>query len=497
MSENLLEMREITKIYPGVIALDKAGFSVKKGEVHALLGENGAGKSTLIKILAGAVQPDGGTISLEGRELGRYTPHEAIDMGISVIYQEFNLVDKMTVEENIFFGKELRNGAFLDQKSMLKQSRDVLETVNCDIDPRTRVSDLSVAYQQMVEIAKAVMNRAKIIVMDEPSAALSNRELETLFSLIRKFKSEGTSVIYISHRMEEIFEIADRVTVFRDGKYVDTRLTRETDKNELIKLMVGRSLSDDYPKNEHPGDKVLLKAVGITNHKLKNISFELRENEILGITGLVGAGRTELVRAIFGADEYLGEIYLKGEKVSIKSPWDAIAHGMSFLPEDRKQQGVLLEMSVKFNISIASMKKISDRGFLSTREESTLVDEYIQAINIKTPNVEQKAKNLSGGNQQKMILAKWLVCDSDIIIFDEPTRGIDVGAKQEIYQLMNRLVSQGKSIIIVSSELPELIGMSDRVLVMHEGSVTGVFDRSEVTQELILEKASAEGSVAV
>ena len=278
---------------------------------------------------------------------------------------------------------------------------------------------------------------------------------------------------------------------------MDTKLIGETDKNELIRLMVGRSLSNDYPKNERPGSEVLLKAVGITNNKLKNISFELRKNEILGITGLVGAGRTELIRAIFGADEYIGEIYLRGEKVGIRSPWDAIAHGISFLPEDRKQQGVLLEMSVKFNISIVSLKKVSDRGFPNRRKEDELVSEYIKAINIKTPGAEQKAKNLSGGNQQKVILAKWLACDSDIIIFDEPTRGIDVGTKQEIYQLMNRLVAEGKSIIIVSSELPELIGMSDRVLVMHEGSVTGVFDRSEVTQELILEKASAEGSVAV
>lgn len=493
MSDNLLEMKGITKFYPGVVALDHVDFSVKPGEVHALLGENGAGKSTLIKILAGAEQRDEGEIWFDGQSYDRYSPHDAIEMGISVIYQEFNLVSKMTVEENIFLGKEYRNGIFTDKKAMLQKARQVIEPLGGDIDPKVKVSDLSVAYQQLVEISKAIINKSKIVVMDEPSAALSLNELEILFKLIRQFKSEGTSVIYISHRLEEVFEIADRVSVFRDGKYVATKQVAETNKDQLITLMVGRELSGDYPQNDQKSDDVILKVHGITNNKLKNISFELHRNEILGITGLVGAGRTELVRAIFGADPYLGDIYIKGEKVDIRSPQDAISHGISFLPEDRKRNGILLEMPVRFNMSIASIKKFARYGLVNRVKENETVQKFVDAIQIKTPDLEQKAKNLSGGNQQKVILGKWLACDSDIIIFDEPTRGIDVGAKQEIYLLMNQLVREGKSIILVSSELPEIIGMSDRVLVIYEGAITAVLDKSELSQELILSKASSEG----
>jgi len=492
MSDNLLEMKGITKIYPGVVALDRVNFSVKPGEVHALLGENGAGKSTLIKILAGAEVRDEGEIWFDGQLYDLYSPHDAIEMGISVIYQEFNLVNKMTVEENIFLGREHRNGIFVDKKAMIQKAREVMEPLGGDIDPRVKVSSLSVAYQQIVEIAKAVLNRAKLIVMDEPSAALSLNELEILFKLIRRLKGEGTSIIYISHRLEEVFEIADRVSVFRDGKYVATKLVPETNKDELITLMVGRELSGEYPQNDQKSDEVILKVEGITNDKLRNISFALYRNEILGITGLVGAGRTELLRAIFGADPFIGDIYVKGEKVDIRSPQDAIGHGISYLPEDRKQNGILLEMPVRFNMSIASLKKYSRSGFVNRALENEAVQKFVDAIRIKTPDLEQKAKNLSGGNQQKVILGKWLACDSDIIIFDEPTRGIDVGAKQEIYLLMNLLVQQGKSIILVSSELPEIIGMCDRVLVMNEGVVTAELDKRELSQELILTKASIQ-----
>jgi ribose transport system ATP-binding protein len=337
------------------------------------------------------------------------------------------------------------------------------------------------------------MNRAKIIVMDEPSAALSLRELDILFGLIRRLKSEGTSIIYISHRLEEVFEIADRVSVFRDGRYVATKQVSETNKDQLITLMVGRELSGDFPQNDQKMDEVVLKVQGITNEKLRNISFELHRNEILGITGLVGAGRTELVRAIFGADPFLGEIYIKGEKADIHTPQDAIQYGISYLPEDRKQNGILLEMPVRFNMSIASLNKFARYGFVNRVMEIAAVQKYVDAIRIKTPDLEQKAKNLSGGNQQKVILGKWLACESDIIIFDEPTRGIDVGAKQEIYLLMNQLVQEGKSIIIVSSELPEIIGMCDRVLVMCEGKITAELQKQELSQELILAKASSEG----
>jgi ribose transport system ATP-binding protein len=495
MNDYLLEMKGITKIYPGVVALDKVDFSVKRGEVHALLGENGAGKSTLIKILAGAEQRDEGEIWFDGQSYAQYTPNDAIQMGISVIYQEFNLVSKMTIEENIFLGKEIHNGLFVDKKAMTQKAREVFEPLGGAIDPGVKVSDLSVAYQQLVEISKAILNRSKIIIMDEPSAALSLNELEILFNLIRRLKSEGTSIIYISHRLEEVFEIADRVSVFRDGRYVGTKLVSETNKDNLISMMVGRELSGDYPQNEQKRGEVVLKAQGITSDKLREVSFELYRNEILGITGLVGAGRTELLRAIFGADPYLGDIYIRGEKAEIRSPQDAIRYGISFLPEDRKTDGILLEMPVRFNMSIASLKKFARNGFVNRGKENATVQLFVDAIRIKTPDLEQKAKNLSGGNQQKVILGKWLACDSDIIIFDEPTRGIDVGAKQEIYLLMNQLVKEGKSIILVSSELPEIIGMSDRVLVMYNGAITAELDKSELTQELILSKASSEGEV--
>jgi len=496
MSDNLLEMKGITKAYPGVVALDQVNFSVKRGEVHALLGENGAGKSTLIKILAGAVERDEGEIWFDGQYYDHYSPHDAIQLGISVIYQEFNLVSKMSIEENIFLGKEYRKGIFADKQAMLQKAREVFGLLAGDIDPSEKVSNLSVAYQQLVEISKAILNRAKLIVMDEPSAALSTRELDILYKLIRQFKSEGSSVIYISHRIEEVFEIADRVSVFRDGKYVDTKLVSDTNKERLISLMVGRELSGEFPQNNQKSDEVILKVQGITNHKLRNISFELRRNEILGITGLVGAGRTELVRSIFGADPCIGDIYIKGEKADIHSPQDAIRYGISYLPEDRKQNGILLEMTVRFNMSIASLKKFSRYGFVNRVTENETVQKFVDAIRIKTPDLEQKCKNLSGGNQQKVVLGKWLACDSDIIIFDEPTRGIDVGAKQEIYYLMNQLVQEGKSIIIVSSELPEIIGMCDRVLVICDGIITAELEKRELSQELILSKAYPGGVAA-
>ncbi len=496
MSNDLLEMKGITKVFPGVVALDQANFSVKRGEVHALLGENGAGKSTLIKILSGAVERDEGEIWFDGRSCGHYSPHDAIQMGISVIYQEFNLVSKMSIEENIFLGKEVRKGIFADKQSMLQKAREVFNPLAGNIDPNEKISNLSVAYQQLVEISKAILNRAKLIVMDEPSAALSTRELDILYKLIRQLKSEGTSVIYISHRLEEVFEIADRVSVFRDGKYVDTKMVSETNKEELISLMVGRKLSGKFPQNNQKCDEVILKVQGLTNHKLRDITFELRRNEILGITGLIGAGRTELVRSIFGADPFIGDIYVKGVKADIRSPQDAIRYGICYLPEDRKTNGILLEMSVRFNMSIASIKKFARHGFVNQEMENATVQKFVDALRIKTPSLEQKSKNLSGGNQQKVILGKWLSCESDIIIFDEPTRGIDVGAKQEIYSLMNQLVQEGKSIIIVSSELPEVIGMCDRVLVICNGIITAELDKWELSQELILEKACSEGEPA-
>lgn len=496
MSDSLLEMKGITKAFPGVLALDQADFSVKRGEVHALLGENGAGKSTLIKILAGALERDGGEIWFDGKSYGDYSPHDAIEMGISVIYQEFNLISKMSIEENIFLGREAHKGIFADKQAMLQKAREVFRPLAGEIDPSEKVSNLSVAYQQLVEISKAILNQAKLIVMDEPSAALSTRELDILYALIRKLKSEGTSIIYISHRLEEVFEIADRVSVFRDGKYVSTKMVPDTNKEELISLMVGRKLSGKFPQNNQKRGEVILKVHELTNTKVRDISFELRRNEILGITGLVGSGRTEIVRSIFGADPYIGDIYVKGKKAEIRSPQDAIRYGISYLPEDRKTNGILLEMSVRFNMSIACIRKFARHGFVDQKLESESVQKFVDAIRIKTPSLEQKSKNLSGGNQQKAILGKWLACESDIIIFDEPTRGIDVGAKQEIYLLMNQLVQEGKSIIIVSSELPEVIGMCDRVLVICNGTISAELDKRELSQELILAKACSEGEPA-
>ena len=490
----LLEMKNITKLYPGVVALNKVNFSLGRGEVHALVGENGAGKSTLIKILAGAVDYEEGAIVFDGKTCGKYTPNEALNMGISVIYQEFNLINHMTVEENIFFGRELttRDGKskFLNKKAMQQKTKEVFASLGLDIDPKAPVASLNVGYQQLTEIAKAILYDAKVIVMDEPSATLTTHEMKTLFKLIRQLKENGTSIIYISHRMEEIFEIADRVTVLRDGTYIDTKNVSETTPAELIKLMVGRELTGTYPINDACTDEIVLEVKDLLNEKVRFASLYLKKGEILGISGLVGAGRTEVGRIIAGADPYLGEIYLRGQPVKIKSPRDAIRHGIALLPEDRKTQGVILRMGVDLNTSMAAIDKVSNGIWMDDKKEKELVTEYVNALKIKTPSTSQLVGNLSGGNQQKVILAKWLASNVDIFIFDEPTRGIDVGAKAEIYELMNRLVKQGKSIIMISSELPELIGMSDRVYVMHEGEVVGELQKDELDQEKILTLAS-------
>ncbi len=490
MGENVLEMRKIVKRYPGVVALNGVDFMVKKGEGHALLGENGAGKSTLIKILAGSVQCDEGTICFDSKEYAGYTPFQALQMGISVIYQEFNLISKMSVEKNIFFGRELHKQYFSDEKAMYNRTKEIFASLGVEIDPEENIANLSVAYQQLTEIAKAILYDAKIIVMDEPSATLTENELKNLFKLIKRLKEQGTTVIYISHRLEEIFEIADRLTVLRDGELVGTKAVADTNQEELIRMMVGRSLTGEYPENNSVQETCVLEVKNLTNSKIRGVSFALRKGEILGLTGLVGAGRTELVRALFGADEYEGEIFVEGKRVTIRSPLDAIRNGISLLPEDRKAQGVLLEMGVEFNASLPILPSIACFGFVNRVKERELVQKYVRAIRIKTPTLEQKVKNLSGGNQQKVIIAKWMLKNCSIFIFDEPTRGIDVGAKKEIYDLMNQLVKEGKSIIMVSSELPELLGMSDRVLVMAHGEITGELPKQQADQEKILAMSS-------
>lgn len=492
--ENILEMRQITKLYPGVVALDHVDFSLAKGEVHAIVGENGAGKSTLIKILAGATDYNEGSIFYDGELRNKYNPHEALNMGISVIYQEFNLINNMTIEENIFFGREVRkNGGksrFLDKKEMYRRTKEVFDKLGLEIDPKAEVSSLNIGHQQLAEIAKAVAYDAKIIVMDEPSATLTNNELELLFKLIDKLKKEGTSIIYISHRMEEIFSIADRVTVLRDGKYIKTMDVKDTSTEELIKLMVGRELGGQYPARTSTAGETVLEAKNLKNSKVDDVSFYLKKGEILGLSGLVGAGRTEVGRIIAGADPYTGEIILNGKTIKLKSPKDAIRLGIALLPEDRKTQGVILRMPVDLNTSMAALDKISDGPWMDFKKEKELVEDYVRLLKIKTPSIKRMTGNLSGGNQQKVILAKWLASQVDIFIFDEPTRGIDVGAKKEVYELMSELVAQGKSIIMISSELPELIGMSDRAYVMYSGRIVAELSKEELDQERIITLAS-------
>ena len=494
MDNNIvLKMEKICKYYPGVTALDHVDFELRKGEVHALLGENGAGKSTLCKIIAGAQPMDDGSFCLDGEQIRTLTPQSAKDKGVSMIYQEFNLVPYLKVYENMFLGKEIERGIYADKRAMIRKTREVFERFHIEIDPNSRISDLSNAYKQQVEIAKAVLENAKVLIMDEPTAPLGNREVENLFEMIRTLKSEGVSIIYISHRLEELFEISDRITVMRDGQYIETLNTKDTNKSALVKLMVGRDLSEDYPQRSTPiGEEVLrVEHLSTVETKLHDVSFTLHKGEILGFAGLVGAGRTEVMRALFGADHRSsGTVYVGGKQVEILRPIDAIHRGIALIPEVRKGQGVSLTLSIRENISLVMLHTLQSFLRISRKKERTLVDSYMNALAVKAPSMEQLTKNLSGGNQQKVVVAKWLATNADIIILDEPTRGIDIGAKYEIYLIMNRLVKEGKSIIMISSEMPELIGMSDRIIVMHQGSVSGELTKEEVSQERILEMAS-------
>ncbi len=489
-----LEMRHISKQYPGVRALDDVSLTVYAGEVHALLGENGAGKSTLMKILAGAQPKDSGEILLNGHPVQCDSPQKAMDLGISIIYQEFNLVPYLSAGENIFLGREPRAAlpGFVDFKTLYRQAQEVIDRLGVRMDARTPVNQLSVAQQQMVEIAKATSRKARIIVMDEPSATLTEHELQSLFTLIRQLKAEGVSIVYISHRLEEVFEVCDRETIMRDGHWIATEDVKDLTRDTIIRLMVGRELKEAIPKvAASPGPPALavkhLNRAGV----LHDISFEVRQGEVLGIAGLVGAGRTETARAIFGADPIdSGTIELFGRPVKVRSPQDAIKHGIGLVTEDRKQQGLVLGMTVRENNTLAHLDALSTLGFIRRKEERQVAEKYRASLAIKTPSVEQTVQNLSGGNQQKVVLAKWLFTGSKVLIFDEPTRGIDVGAKSEIYKLMNELAADGVAIIMISSELPEILGMSDRILVMHEGRITGELSRAEATQEKIMHLAT-------
>ncbi len=497
MSDTLLVMKGITKRFPGVLALNQVNFDIRKGEVHALLGENGAGKSTLMKILSGVYQKDEGEIIFEGSPVILNGPLAAQNLGISIIHQEFNLCSDLSVAENIFIGREHRNGWLLNTETQNQAAADILQNLNLDISPSTLVSSLTVAQQQMVEIAKALSCHSKILIMDEPTAALTESEIESLFKVTRMLKDQGVGIVYISHRLEELAVIADRATVMRDGCYVGTVNYKDTTLDELISMMVGRDLDNIFPPHQSAVLKDVVLSVRNLCRKgvLDNVSFDLHRGEILGFSGLMGAGRTEVARAIFGADPIeSGTITVNGKELSNHDIEEAIECGIGYLTEDRKHEGLALGLSIETNTLLGNYPNFaSPVGVIDEHKGFIAAEQLSKRLRIKTPNLQQLAGNLSGGNQQKIIIAKWLCKDTDILIFDEPTRGIDVGAKYEIYELMYELVNQGKSIIMISSELPEVLGLSDRILVMRHGRITGELARDDANQKNIMKFAALEG----
>lgn len=490
--EIILDIRNITKTFPGVKALTDVSFQVRKGSVHTLVGENGAGKSTLIKILTGVYKADGGRFFINGKEAHITKPLEAQKMGLSVVHQELKLSETLTVAENIFLGRPFMTKTHLvDWKRLKEEAGRLLKSLDVDLDVNKEVFRLSVAQKQIVEICKAMSLDAELIIMDEPSATLTDKELDCLFNIIDILKKRGVTIIYISHRMEEIFRIADMVTILRDGMHVATLPVGEVDRPKLISMMVGRELGEEYPKLETEIGDIALEVRNLsTKALLHDVNFHVRHGEIVGFSGLVGSGRTEMARAVFGADKRTGgEIYINGKQVKINSVIDAIKNKIALAPEDRKQQGLVLIHSVRYNTSIVNLDQVCTGGFLDFRKEKALAQKYIDMLATVTPSTEQEVRLLSGGNQQKVVLGKWLAVDSDILFFDEPTRGIDVGAKAEIYKLMCRLAQQGKAVIMISSDLPELIGICDRIYVMREGTISGCVERADFTQEKIMEHA--------
>jgi len=502
MAELLVEMTGISKSFPGVHALDDCRFELHPGEVHALVGENGAGKSTLMKILAGIYRRDAGTIRFKGQEVDIASPRAAQDLGISIIHQELNLMGHLTVAQNIFIGREPRGAApfLLDEKTLNAKARELFETLHVKLDPRARVSSLAVAQQQMVEIAKALSFSSAVLIMDEPTAALTDTEIDELFRIIRHLRDQGKGIVHISHRLEELKQISNRITVMRDGRFIATVNTADAEIQQIISMMVGRTVFEATPELPEQRDpNVVLEVKGLNlGRQVRDISFSLHRGEILGIAGLVGAGRTEVVRAIFAADRpESGQVTINGKQVVIHGPSDAVHHGIAYLSEDRKRYGLALGMDVELNTVLASLRRFANGfGWVRTGATRKQALEQVQALAIKTPSIRQRVKNLSGGNQQKVVIAKWLTADTDILIFDEPTRGIDVGAKSEIYRLLNDLAKQGKSIIMISSELPEVLRMSHRILVMCEGRITGELSSAEATQEKIMTLATQREAVA-
>lgn len=494
----LLEMRGITKRFPGVTALDHVGFELEKGEVHVLLGENGAGKSTLIKMLSGAYQPDEGEILVDGEKVNISSSMDAQAMGISTIYQEFNLVPQLTVAENIFLGRQPRSFGIVNRNKMRKDARELLERIKVRVDADARVESLGVAQRQMVEIAKALSLDARILIMDEPTASLSGQEVGRLFEIIHGLQEDEVGVIFISHHLEEVTEIGDRVTVLRDGEYVD-QVPASTDHSEFVRLMVGRDIEDQFPRRKPETGDVLLEAKNISQKGvLEDISFELRAGEVVGIAGIVGAGRTELAEAIFGSEPAdSGEVWIGGETLKPGHPREAKNRGIGFITEDRQGEGIVPPLSVSENLGLAALGDNSSVGLVNRRKQRQQAKQMIEDLNIRTPSPQQEIRYLSGGNQQKVVIGKWLLNDSKILIMDEPTRGIDVGAKVEIYELINDLTENGAGILMISSELPEVLGMSDRVLVMSQGRITGELSAEEATQEKVMELATQQKEEAV
>ncbi|PCS01539.1 sugar ABC transporter ATP-binding protein [Lactococcus fujiensis] len=489
-----IEMKEISKSFGTNKVLESIDLTIESGQVHALMGENGAGKSTLMNLLTGLYQVSSGTILIDGRETKFNNPQEAEQFGISFIHQEMNTWKDMTVLENLFLGREIKNKfGLLDNKTMQAKASDAFKKLDVNIPLNAEIGSLSVGQQQMVEIAKSFLSDVKILIMDEPTAALTDHEVKNLFKVINGLKEKGVGIIYISHRMEEIFKICDLITVMRDGLVIDTKATEDTNVDELVRKMVGREITDYYPEKQAIIREVVFKANNLSGERFKNVSFEVKSGEILGFAGLMGAGRTEVMRAIFGIDKLTsGTIEVNGKKLTIHSPADAIHEGIGFLTEDRKEEGLILDFSIKDNITLPSTKDFIHNGFFDDKIAAEFVNQLYERLNVKATSSEQAVGDLSGGNQQKVVLAKWIGIAPKVLILDEPTRGVDVGAKREIYQLMNELAERGVPIVMVSSDLPEVLGISDRIVVMHEGKVTGIVDKADASQEKIMQLATVD-----
>lgn len=484
-----IEMRGIDKSFGGNAVLKSAGFLLDDGEIHALMGENGAGKSTLMKILTGVYTKDAGTVLVDGQEVCYNNPQEAEKAGIVFIHQELNVLFDLTVEENMFLGKEIKKTfGICDKKAMRARVKEILDLLGVDIDPGETMDQLSVGQQQMIEIAKALMVDAKVLIMDEPTAALTQSETEVLFDVVRSLKEKGVSIVYISHRMEEIFELCDRITVLRDGSYIGTEKISDLDMNDVVKMMIGREIGERYPARESKIGDVVFEVKNLNcPGTFENVSFQVHAGEVLGVSGLMGAGRTEIMQAIFGNMPHVtGEIYLEGKEIKNKNPQQAIANGIGFITEDRKVEGLMLEKSIMENISLANLGRVSKNGVIQKKAEQDLVKRGIEELKIKCFGAQHECDNLSGGNQQKVVFAKWIYTDPKVLILDEPTRGVDIGAKKEIYNIINELAAKGVAIIMVSSELPEVLGMSDRIMVVSEGKVTGIINKEDANQENVM-----------